>query len=55
MAAAEQLTQKLQTKVEIRRRGKGGFIALHFHSEEELMRLYELLADGASQSNPLGG
>lgn len=43
-AAAEKLTQMLQTKVEIRRRGQAGFIALHFHSEEELMRLYELLA-----------
>lgn len=42
-AAAETLTKRLQTKVEIRRRGKGGLVALHFHSEEELMRLYELL------------
>lgn len=42
-AAAERLTRKLQTKVEIRRKGKGGTVRLHFHSEEELMRLYELL------------
>ncbi|HVS04112.1 MAG TPA: ParB/RepB/Spo0J family partition protein [Thermoanaerobaculia bacterium] len=42
-AAAEQLTRKLQTRVDIRRRGKGGVLAIHFHSEEELMRLYELL------------
>lgn len=42
-AAAERLTQKLQTKVEIKRRGKGGDVRIHFHSEEELMRLYDLL------------
>jgi ParB family chromosome partitioning protein len=42
-AAAERLTQKLQTKVEIARRGRGGFLKIHFHSEEELMRLYDLL------------
>jgi len=42
-AAAEKLTKKLQTKVEIRRTGQRGTVALHFHSEEELMRLYELL------------
>lgn len=42
-AAAETLTKRLQTKVEIKRRGAAGFVALHFHSDEELMRLYELL------------
>jgi ParB family chromosome partitioning protein len=42
-AAAERLTRRLQTRVEIRRQGKGGTLRLHFHSEEELMRLYELL------------
>jgi ParB family chromosome partitioning protein len=42
-AAAEKLTRHLQTKVEIRRRGKGGTVQLHFHSEDELMRLYDLL------------
>jgi ParB family chromosome partitioning protein len=47
-AAAEKLTQMWQTKVEIRRRGKAGFIALHFHSEEELMRLYDLLSEATS-------
>lgn len=44
-AAAETLTRKLQTRVEIRRRGKGGVLTLHFHSEEELMRLYDLLIE----------
>ena len=42
-AAAETLTQRLQTKVEIKRRGAGGTVDLHFHSEEELMRLFDLL------------
>ena len=42
-AAAERLTRKLQTKVEIHRKGKGGTVRLHFYSEEELMRLYEFL------------
>lgn len=43
MAAAERLTQRLQTKVEIERRGLGGSIRIHFHSEEELMRLFDLI------------
>jgi ParB family transcriptional regulator, chromosome partitioning protein len=42
-AAAEKLTRRLQTRVEIRRRGKGGTLRIHFHSEDELMRLYDLL------------
>ena len=44
-AAAETLTRKLQTRVEIRRHAKGGVLNLHFHSEDELMRLYDLLMD----------
>lgn len=44
-AAAETLTRRLQTKVEIRRRGKGGLLQIHFHSEEELMRLYDVLVE----------
>lgn len=42
-AAEERLTQALQTKVQIHRRGSGGQVRIHFHSEEELMRLYETL------------
>ena len=42
-AAADRLTRRLQTRVEIRRRGAGGTIRIDFHSEEELMRLFELL------------
>ncbi len=42
-AAAERLTRRLQTRVEIRRQGEGGTLRIHFHSEEELIRLYELL------------
>lgn len=44
-AAQDKLTRHLQTKVNIRRRGKGGELRIHFHSEEELMRLYELLME----------
>jgi ParB family chromosome partitioning protein len=44
-AAAEKLTQKLQTRVEIDRRGRGGTIRIHFHSEEELMRLYDRIVE----------
>lgn len=44
-AAEETLTRRLQTKVEIRRRGKGGVLHIHFHSEEELMRLYDLMVE----------
>jgi ParB family transcriptional regulator, chromosome partitioning protein len=44
-AAEEKLTRRLQTKVEIRRRGTGGLLQVHFHSEEELMRLYDLLME----------
>lgn len=42
-AAAERLTRRIQTRVEIRRRGAGGMVQIHFHSEEELMRLFDLL------------
>jgi ParB family chromosome partitioning protein len=42
-AAEETLTRRLQTRVEIHRQGKGGRLQIHFHSEEELMRLYDLL------------
>jgi ParB family transcriptional regulator, chromosome partitioning protein len=44
-AAEEKLTRRLQTRVEIRRRGKGGILHIHFHSEEELMRLYDFLVE----------
>lgn len=44
-AAEEKLTRRLQTRVEIKRRGKGGDMRIHFHSEEELMRLYDLLME----------
>lgn len=44
-AAQEKLTRRFQTKVEIRRRGKGGLLQIHFHSEEELMRLYDELME----------
>ncbi|MCP4204870.1 MAG: ParB/RepB/Spo0J family partition protein [bacterium] len=42
-AAMERLTQDLQTKVEIALKKRGGTIRIHFHSEEELIRLYDRL------------
>jgi ParB family transcriptional regulator, chromosome partitioning protein len=49
-AAAERLTRRLQTRVEIRRGRRGrGVLQIHFHSEEELMRLYEQLVAGVGE------
>lgn len=42
-AAIERLTRQLQTKVDIARRRRGGQIRIHFHSEDELIRLYDAL------------
>jgi len=45
--AQEELTRALQTKVQIRRRGAGGTVQLHFYSEEELIRMFDLLVQAA--------
>ncbi len=42
-AAEDRLEEHWKTRVEIRPRGQGGRIILHFHSPEELDRLYEAL------------
>ncbi len=47
-AAEERLTRRLQTRVEIKRQGPGGHrgqLRIHFHSEEELMRLFDVLIE----------
>jgi ParB family chromosome partitioning protein len=47
-AAEERLTRRLQTRVEIKRQGKDGQrgqLRIHFHSEEELMRLFDVLIE----------
>jgi ParB family chromosome partitioning protein len=44
-AAEEQLRMSLGTPVEIKRRGKGGTIAISFTNETELQRLYEYLTE----------
>ncbi len=44
-AAEEQLLFALGTKVEIKRKGKGGRIEIQFANEDELQRLYERLTD----------
>lgn len=42
-AAEDRLTRRLQTRVDIRRRGGKGTLSIHFDSEEELIRLFDLL------------
>jgi ParB family chromosome partitioning protein len=44
-AAEEQLRLAIGTGVEIRRRGRGGVVAIAFSSEDELQRIYEYLTD----------
>lgn len=45
-AAAEELTLAWSTKVEIRAKGKGGVVMLHYGSEGELDRLFEAMKQG---------
>lgn len=47
-AATERLTKAFQTKVEIQRKKKGGLIRIHFHSENELIRLFDRLTNEGS-------
>ncbi len=49
-AAAEELTQAWGTRVEIKAKGKGGSVLLHFGSEEELERLFESLKHGPKKA-----
>ncbi|MBI4446027.1 MAG: ParB/RepB/Spo0J family partition protein [Acidobacteria bacterium] len=50
-AAQRRLEEKWKTRVEIRRRGRSGHIALFFHSPEELERLYlDLLGTALPQT-----
>ena len=44
-AAEEKLEEHWQTRVEIRQRGKSGQIVIHYHSSEELDRIYESLIE----------
>ena len=44
-AAEEQLRLAIGTGVEIRRRGKGGIVAITFSNEDELQRIYEYLTE----------
>lgn len=45
-AAIDRLTRALQTRVDIRRRRRGGEILIAFHSEDELIRLFDRLTQG---------
>lgn len=46
--AIDKLTQAMQTKVDIKRKKKGGTVQIFFHSEEELIRIYDRLIGGES-------
>ena len=48
-AAEENLTRIFHSKVQIRRRRKGGTLSIAFHSEDELIRLYDLLVQAGEQ------
>jgi ParB family chromosome partitioning protein len=48
-AAAEELTQAWSTRVEIKAKGKGGALLLHYSSEGELDRLFESLKHGPAK------
>lgn len=45
-AAAEELTHAWSTRIEIKAKGKGGVLAMHYGSEAELDRLFEALKAG---------
>lgn len=49
LAAERRLEEAWKTRVEILPKGKGGRILLHYHSPEELDRLYEALLSGDSR------
>jgi ParB family chromosome partitioning protein len=44
--AEQKLSRALHAAVAIQRRKKGGYIRIQFHSEEELIRLFETLSGG---------
>jgi ParB family chromosome partitioning protein len=44
-AAEKAMSSALKTRVEIKRAGKGGRIQIRFYSEEDLMRLYDLVVE----------
>ena len=47
--AEEKLQRSLRTKVEIRRKSRGGSIQVHFSNEDELIRLFDALSGGKSR------
>ena len=53
-AAEEQLHLSLGTRVEIKRRGKGGVVEITFANEDELQRIYEHLTDTRREDQESG-
>jgi hypothetical protein len=37
------MVQKYKTRIKLKRKKKGGMLEIHFHSEEELIRIVDLL------------
>jgi ParB family chromosome partitioning protein len=54
-AAEERLRSALGARVEIKRKGRGGFLKIPFSSEAELQRLFDLLVQHGSLARPRKG
>jgi ParB family chromosome partitioning protein len=52
VAAEESLQKAVGTKVRIQQGRKGGRIELHFYSDEEMERVYQLILDAAKTGSP---
>jgi ParB family chromosome partitioning protein len=39
----KEMVRKYQTRIRLKRKKKGGSLEIHFHSEEELIRIVDLL------------
>lgn len=43
------LVRRYKTRIKLKRKNKGGHLEIHFHSEEELMRIVDILMPGGQQ------
>jgi len=37
------MVQKYKTRIKLKRKKKGGYLEIHFHSEEDLIRIVDLM------------
>jgi ParB family chromosome partitioning protein len=42
----KEMVQKYKTRIKLKRKKNGGFLEIHFHSEEELIRIVDLMMPG---------